>query len=129
MQTDTIMMTVSTLLSDGESVVAMDVSLDQIQRIVEQLSSDAEGSEAFVLDGSGIVVAHSDKTQLGKNYLREPDSLGGVIARKIFEDGQRQFDLAADGRNYSVYVDQLRGGWYSVSLINSDIWYRPLRTS
>ncbi|MDO5459013.1 MAG: cache domain-containing protein, partial [Eubacteriales bacterium] len=93
MQTDTIMMTVSTLLSDGESVVAMDVSLDQIQRIVEELSSDSEGSEAFVLDSSGIVVAHSDKTQLGKNYLQESDSLGGAIARRILEDGQRQFDL------------------------------------
>ena len=127
MQTDTIMMTVSTLLSDGESVVAMDVSRDQIQRIVEELSSDAEGSEAFVLDSSGIVVAHSDKTQLGKNYLREPDSLGGAIARRILEDGQRQFDLETAEGNCSVYVDQLRGGWYSVSLINSDIWYRPLQ--
>lgn len=87
MQTNDVMMTVSTLLNDGESVVAMDVSLDRIQRIVEQLSSDTEGGEAFVLDGSGIVVAHSDKTQLGKNYLQEADTLGGAFAVGIANRG------------------------------------------
>ena len=127
LQTNTIMMTVSTLLSDGESVVAMDVSLDPIQRIVEQVSSASGGSQALVLDASGIVVAHSDKTQLGRNYLEEADTLGGATARRILEDGLRQFDLDTAEGNYSVYVDQLRGGWYSVSLINSDIWYRSLQ--
>ena len=125
-QTNTVMMTVSELLGDGESVVAMDASLDPVQQIVEHVSSPIEGSQAFVLDKSGTVVAHSDKEQLGKNYLDDPDSLGGAVAQKLFIDGQMQFDLETDVGKYSVYVDELEGGWYSVSLINADIWYRPL---
>lgn len=126
MQTDTIMMTVSDLMKDGESVLAMDVSLDPIQRIVEVVSATTEGSQAFVLDNSGIVVAHSDKNQLGKNYLTETESLGGAVARKILDEGQMKFDIQTAEGNYSVYVDKLEGDWFSISLINADIWYRPL---
>ena len=126
LQTNTIMMTVSDLMGDGESVLAMDVSLEPIQQIVEKVSAATEGGQAFVLDDSGIVVAHSDKNQLGKNFLNETDSPGGAVAQKILVDGQMQFDLQTGEGNYSVYVDKLEGGWFSISLINADIWYRPL---
>ena len=129
MQTHTVMMTVSDLLSDGQRVIAMDVSLDPLQEIVGRVASSAEGSHALVLNAGGIVVAHSDEDQLGRNYLEEPDSLGGAVARRILTDGQRQFELETAEGNYSVYVDSLEGGWYSVSLINADIWYRPLRNT
>ena len=129
MQTNTVMMTVSDLMKDGKSVIAMDVSLDPLQKIVERVASDTEGGQALVLDHSGIVVAHSNTDQLGRNYLDEPDSLGGAVARQILVDGKKQFDLETKEGNYSVYVDQLEGGWYSVSLINADTWYRPLRNT
>ena len=125
-QTKTIMMTVSTLLSDGESVLAMDVSLTPIQDIIERVSASTAGSQAFLIDADGVVIAHSDESQLGKNYLRESESLGGIIAHRVIDDGQRHFEVdTADGK-YVVYVDDLEGGWYSVSLINGDVWHRPL---
>ena len=126
MQTNTVMMTVSDLMSDGESVVAMDVRLDPIQGIVEKVSAATEGSQAFVLDETGVVVAHSDENQLGKKYLNETDGPCSAAAGKILTDGQMQFDLHTTEGNYSVYADKLEGGWYSVSMINADIWYRPL---
>ena len=42
-QTGTVMMTVSALMSDDESVVAMDVSLDEVQHIVENVAAETEG--------------------------------------------------------------------------------------
>ncbi len=78
LQTNTIMMTITDLMKDGESVLAMDVSLDPIQKIVEDVASSTEGSHAFVLDKEGMVVAHSDITQLGRNYLSETDTIGNV---------------------------------------------------
>lgn len=127
MQTKTIMMTVSELLEDEKSVLAMDVSLDPIQQIVEQVVSGTEGSQAFVLDEGGIIVAHSEENELGKNYLAEPDTLGGAVAKKILSDGQMQFEIRRTEGNFSVYVHKLEGGWFSVSMINADVWYRPLR--
>ena len=129
MQTGTVMMTVSDLMSDGQSVIAMDVSLDPLMSIVERVASSTTDSYALVLDDSGIVVAHSEEDQLGRNYLDEPDSLGGAVARRILVDGQRQFEIETTEGKFSVYVDNLEGGWHSVSLINAGNWYRPLRNT
>ena len=126
MQTKTIMMTVATLLSDGESVLAMDVSLAEIQNIIKQVSASTEGGQAFLLDTAGVVIAHSDESQLGRNYLAERDSLGAVVTRRLFDEGLMQFEVSTDEGNYAVYVDALEGGWYSVSLINADVWHRPI---
>ena len=126
-QTQTVMMTVTDLLSDEKSVIAMDVSLEPIQQIIEEVSSSTEGSQAFVMDESGIVVAHSDKSQLGVNYLTAADSLGHSIADSILKKGQMKFDLTTEEGDFSVYVDTLEGGWYSISLINTDVWYQPLQ--
>ena len=125
--TGTIMITVSGLLDDGRSVIALDVSLNAIQKIVERISSTTEGSQAFVIDESGIVVAHSSADQIGRNYLRESDSVGNVAAKMLLNEGQLKFDVDTADGNYSVYADALDGGWYSVSLINADIWYGPLK--
>ena len=126
LQTMTTMMTVSDIMSDGKSVIAMDVSLEPIQKIVEQVASETEESQAFVMDENGIVVAHSDKTLLGQDFLRDPDGIGGDIARMVIREGRMQFDLKRPEGFYSVYADRLEGGWFSVSMINADIWYRPL---
>ena len=82
-QTETVMMTVTDLLSDGKSVIAMDVSLEPIQKIIEEITSSTEGSQAFVMDESGIVVAHSDKSQLGINLMTASDSLGHSIVQSF----------------------------------------------
>lgn len=125
-QTNTMMITVSELLSDGESVIAMDVSLDPIQQIIEKISSSTEGSLAFIIDKNGTVVAHSDRSQLGMNYMSVSDNFYGTIAQNIIVNGQMQFDLSTDNNNFSIYVNELEGDWYSVSVINADIWYQPL---
>lgn len=125
-QTNTVMLTVAKLLSDGESVLAMDISLAPIQDIVKQISDSDKGGQSFLLDKDGTVIAHSDDSQLGRNYMDEPGSLGGQVAHKLLVDGLRQFEVETAEGKYVVYTDNLDGGWYSVSLINSDIWYRPL---
>ena len=125
-QTNTVMMTVARLLNDKKSVLAMDVSLAPIQKRVEEVSASTEGGQAFLLDAHGVVVAHSDRSQIGKNYMYDTETLGGVIAHRVLDEGQMQFEVDADGGNYVVYVDRLEGGWYSISLINSDVWHRPL---
>lgn len=128
-QTNTVMLTVSTLMSDRKSVLAMDVSLRPVQEMVENVVATTIGSKAFIMDGTGNVIAHSDRDQIGKNYLGEPESLGGTIARRRLLDGQAQFDVSTTEGNYAVYIHNLEGGWYSVSLIDDDVWHRPLHRS
>lgn len=74
-QTRTIMMTLATRLNDGVSVLALDISLEQIQAITEEIARQTPNSFCFMLNKDGLVIAHSDPEELGKNYLVETGSL------------------------------------------------------
>ena len=125
-QTGTVMMTISKLLSDGESVLSLDISLAEMQEITEGIVKN-DNDYAMVLDSKGGVVAHSNSDELGKNYLEEKNSLGSVIAQKIFSTGKQQFQINYKHTKYIIYVKQIGDSWYCVSVINGTLFFKPLR--
>ncbi|MBQ8924626.1 MAG: diguanylate cyclase [Lachnospiraceae bacterium] len=127
-QTHTVMMTISRLLSDKESVIALDLSLAEMQKITEAVVNDSDSEYAMVLDSSGGVVAHSDSEELGKNYLEEKNSLGSAIAKELFTTGKQQFQITYKTVKYIVYAEEIGDGWYSISVINGTLFFKPLRT-
>ncbi len=56
-QTNTIMISVSQLLYDGESVISLDITMDEMQIITEDIQLNDMGY-GFIVDSNGLVVAH-----------------------------------------------------------------------
>lgn len=127
-QTHTVMTTMATKLVDDVSVLAFDVSLGRIQEITEEIAEQTPGSIGVVLDKSGQVIAHSDSDELGKNYAGETDTLGAALADAVLGSDAKQLELSFYGRNYMVYIEEIAGGWKSISMIDTQVFYRPLRT-
>ena len=126
-QTKTVLTTISEKLSDGVSVIAMDVTLGRIQEITEEITRRTPGSVGIVLDKAGQVIAHSDDSELGKNYLEETGTLGAALAEKINNESSKQFELKYNGQKYIVFSERLVGDWHSISMINTEKFYRPLK--
>ena len=66
-QTNTIMFSVSQLLSDGVSGVSLDVALNEVQIITENMKMNNMGY-GFIIDNSGLIIAHHDQLEKGKIY-------------------------------------------------------------
>lgn len=126
-QTDTVMTTLGVRLGDNASVLAVDVSLGEIQEFTEIISRQTKGSHALVLDSNGLVIAHSDRSQLGKNYNEETDTLWACLADKLASHGQKHFELNYQGHRYMVYSETIEGDWQSISVINAGIFFKPLQ--
>lgn len=125
--TGTVLTTMAEQLSDGVNVIALDVSLGRIQEITEDIARQAPGSYGIVLDKTGQVIAHSDVTELGKNYLEETGTLGAELASKLYVGKSRQFEFQFGAQKYVAFVESIEGDWQVVSLINTNLFYRPLR--
>ncbi len=125
-QTKTVLTTIAERLSDGVSVIALDITLSRIQEITEEIARQTPGSFGTVLDDAGRVIAHSDSAELGKNYLEETGTLGAALATRLFSEEDPQFELRWNGQKYVVFTEDLEGGWRAVSLINTRVFYRPL---
>ncbi len=125
-QTKTVLTTMAKRLSDGVSVIALDVTLSRIEVITQQIAQQTPGSYGLVLDKGGQVIAHSDDPELGKNYLEEKDTLGAALASALYGEHDQQFELRFNGEEYMVFTERIEGGWQAVSLINTRVFYRPL---
>ena len=125
--TGTVLTTMAKKLSDGVNVVALDVSLQRIQEVTEETARETPDSIGVVLSKNGEVIAHSDRAELGKNYLQETGTLGAALADKLYHDGGRQFVLSFGNQKYMVYAERIEGDWQSLSLINTADFYRPLK--
>jgi len=126
-QTGTVLTTMAERLSDRVSVIALDITLSRIQEITEELARQSPGSLGIVLDKTGQVIAHSDASELGKNYLEETDTLGAALADKLYNGGGSQFDLHFGNQDYVVFSERIEGDWQAVSVTETDIFYRPLK--
>ena len=125
-QTETVLTTMAKVLVDGESVIALDVTLSRIEEITKEVAYQTPGSICIVLDDTGQVIAHSDNAELGKNYLEETDTLGAAIARKLFKYGGKEFEVEYGGKSYIVFTEAIEGNWKSLSVIDTKYFYKPL---
>lgn len=126
MQTGSVLITLAKTLGDGKSVVALDLTMDEIQEMIEQDKADESVIARMVVSGSGIVVAHSDKSQCGRNYLEE-DGIGHEILTRLRDGNDQSFEVKHKGKAFIIYAMGIGSDWYAISVAKSELSYTPLR--
>lgn len=123
-QTHTIMISVSCLLSDGESVISLDIELNEIQSITSKIGLNDMGY-GFITDKAGMVVAHHNSEKLGENFYDNPET--AKILDNISKGGTF-FNIKLDGEDCMVFTDVVLDNMLSVVLvIESSKLYGDLR--
>ncbi|MBQ6574744.1 MAG: response regulator [Lachnospiraceae bacterium] len=123
-----LVMTLSECLSDGKSVIALDIKLGDIQEIIESYENPYANMVSFVVGGNGMVVAHTSRQEIGKNYLEETGTLGHAVLTEVLRRDERSIELRFNHSNYTVYDIPISNGWHCISVADSDVIYRPINT-
>ncbi|MCR5325098.1 MAG: response regulator [Lachnospiraceae bacterium] len=123
----TVLITLSKTLCDGQSVAAIDLSLDELQKITKELTDSGETETEFVLDRNYQVVAHSDISQLGKNYLTEIGTFGHEIVEELQASDEAYFSLKYKNEDYVVYTTPVANNWLCLSVFNATSAFRQLK--
>lgn len=122
-QTGTIMVSVSQLLYDNESVISLDVSLDSIQKSTENISLNGQGY-GFVCDKKGLVITHSDKKEIGHDYTQGDTS---ALMQGIMDHEGSSFQTVLDGSKVTVFSYSVMDEWYVVMVITNENLYHSVR--
>ena len=126
-QSGNMMLALGKTLSDGESVISVDVSIDAIQSLTEKVIRHKDLDMEMVLTGDGIVVAHSNHFEIGKDYSDDTSSLGGIIARHLKEEGDSYFEVENGGSYFIVYAAPFEADWHFVSVHDATEAFGSLR--
>jgi len=130
-QTSKIKLSVSQLLSDGKSCISLDIYLDMVQEIVDSFI-DVNDGYGFVMDKSGIVIAHSDSTQNGKNYLTDSefqDSPENLLAKDIIASKKISTNTTFKGKEYFVFSNVVHDSWYVVFMDDTSAVYSRIKNT
>ncbi|MBO4336971.1 MAG: hypothetical protein J5842_02755 [Lachnospiraceae bacterium] len=115
-QSGNTMLALGKTLKDGVSVVSVDVSLDQVQKLMEDAVASGDSDIEMILNDKGVVVAHSDRSEVGKDYNTEYDTLGSNILSQLHGNNTDSFEIHFQGSHYIVYVAEIRNSWRCISI-------------
>ncbi|MBO4899760.1 MAG: diguanylate cyclase [Lachnospiraceae bacterium] len=115
-QTGNVMMTMAKTLGDSSNVIALDMSLTELQEITDELAGSDDDQTLFLVDSSGSVVAHPDRAMIGMSYLDMPNELTGFIINMVLHGNDGYFETMYAGEQYMVYSEKLAGYWYCISV-------------
>lgn len=116
--TGTLMFAVARELSDGDSVLVIDINLSAVSGYVDNFDNGLMKT-AYILDSNGIVVSHPDHREIGNDYFshelitkERPELERLTRGAREAKDG-KFVSLALDGcgRECLVFVQRVTGNW------------------
>lgn len=116
-QTGTIMMSISKMFPDNDSVISLDIALDEIQNITEDICLNGIGY-GFVVDKNGLVVAHNDINQKGMNYCDDEEM--SKLLENVYSGEKDCFEIDIEGETYTVFSDSVMDDWYVVMVVSKE---------
>ncbi len=117
-QTNTVMVSVSRMLPDGESVISMDIGMKRIQEITEEIHLHNIGY-GFVVDKNGLVVAHNNIEEKGKNYLDVNSEMKPII-ESVYSGTRDCFEAELKGETVTVFTETVMDDWNVVMIVKND---------
>ena len=121
-QTGQIIVSYAKQLPRGD-VLALDIALDEVQSIVEQMTMGDMGY-GFIVDGQGLVLAHSNPAEIGKNYVEDEEKIKFISGIRIIKSGS--FEMMLDGEKCTVFTEQMANHWYTAVVVNNEVLFRRI---
>ncbi len=124
--TGNIMMSLAVSMPDGKSVIASDISLDRVQkRLVEE--SRKNFCVQMIFDADGLIISHTDINEVGKRYgVGDNSALSSYLVNKVIAGDKLRGLIDFDGKNFVAYSQEIEGGWYVATIIESEHFFDSL---
>ncbi|MBR4759168.1 MAG: response regulator [Lachnospiraceae bacterium] len=111
--------TVSVMLGDRDSVIAVDYTMETIQAHIEEMYAKGNG-KAIIVTGEGIIAGCNDETQIGKNLIEVMPEYAGIYALAKSKDGVVTGRLKADFLYENLFATHSGSDWYL--LVSESDW-------
>lgn len=126
-QTFTMMMSVSRLLYDGESVISMDIFLDSVQNMSREKQISDQVDVALILDTRGCVVAHSDAKEIGRDYRLYGNIWERELARGMLAADEAVFSVDTQAGRQRVFSKRINSEWVLAMIVSDAKMHSPIQ--
>ena len=114
-QTGAVIISFSRLLSDGESALSLDVTMNNIQSIIQGVTIKDKGY-GFIVNEDGMIIAHHDDSLNGR-YISEVPGYEGFWENMLNAEDSN-FQTKVKGESSTVFLEQVLQQWYVVIVVS-----------
>ena len=119
-QTGNLIISVTRMLPDKQNIISLDVQLNGIQEMMKELTINEKGY-GFVVDETGLIIAHADDAVKGTRLNDTTDGAGFLKAIQGAESGD--FTYNYNGTDNTVFVNHIKNNWTVVMVVDNDDLY------
>ena len=115
--------TLSILLPDKDTVVAMDFTLSEIQESIQKMSL-SEGSSAMIVTKDGLIVGYTDMSYVGKELKKSLSEYDTVLQTIKESRSEESFRTSINGISNTIFFSVTKNNWYMILSVNDSELYR-----
>ncbi|MBR3470907.1 MAG: response regulator [Lachnospiraceae bacterium] len=122
-QTGAVIISFSRMLSDGESVMSLDVTMNEIQTIVQDVTIKGKGY-SMIVNEDGMIIAHRDASMNGK-YIDDLEDYGEVIPN-LRNGGVTSFQAKIRDEKCTVFMAEVLDQWDALIIVENSELYKDV---
>ena len=124
-QTDSTVISVSRMLTNGKDVLSLDITTDFIQDSVDDLDIMKRGY-GLIVDEDGTIIAQSSNTDMGESLAKTTEGI--AFMNEVRASKESSFTTTIDGNKSTVFVKKVADQWYVILIArSSDLYNEVLR--
>lgn len=125
-KTEQVMITISRLLSDGKSVVGINISLEKLNDHAKKIKESGVGY-CVIMDDKGLVVAGSDRNDIGKNYYAgDAGEEKRTIAKTAYSKSEIHFSARIGAMEGIAFSKKMYSNWRVILIMDESVVYKDL---
>lgn len=109
--------TMSTLLSDGQTVVALDFTLNKVQEYIQKMCKDGN-RDAVIVTTDGEILGYTNNTYIGDNLKDVLPEYGEILELGKNSSDQITLKKSISGKRQTFFCNRTENDWYLIVSVN-----------
>ncbi|MBR1858965.1 MAG: hypothetical protein IJ797_05675, partial [Selenomonadaceae bacterium] len=118
-RTGTMCYTMSIMLSDKQTVVALDFNFINTQNSVLQMNKEG-GSSALIATKNGKIISYNDMSLVGEYISKKLPEYDIIFNKVVNQTAHSSFSAQVDGSTHTIFSSETNNGWYM--MLSVDNW-------
>ena len=115
--------TISKVLSDGQSVVALDFNFSQVQDLINRMA-DIGNRTSLIVTKNGMIIGYTDMSLVGKKISDTMPEYESILNRIVQSPRLESFTAKIDGSEHTIFSSVTKNGWYMILSVDNWAFYK-----
>ena len=119
-RTGKLVVTAAKLLSDKESVIAIDIWVSRMQQMTEDVAYADPDHEVMIMDDEGNIVSHSNPEEVGENYRDSKDPDRKKIYVGLCKSGGKVYTIHMGENEFLLCPRKIFDNWTVITMNSAE---------